>query len=128
MDIVLETLEPGQSDTLTATWYGSTFDGSSLDLMAGSFVVTNQLAPAAAGSKGRVGIWEGFLAQAGVVKSCPGDVAVRKTFFLTSAPPCSDHHHLLIAHTLGCFEPVNPERRGNVWRESDYIRPACRRG
>jgi len=50
----------------------------------------------------------GVPCEAGVVKSCSGDVTVCKALFLTSATSCSDHYHLLIAHTLGRFEPVNP--------------------
>ena len=60
----------------------------------------------------------GIPCEAGVVKSCSGDIAVSETLFLTSAPSCSDHHHLLIADTLGCIQTVNPDvtemRRENL--------------
>jgi hypothetical protein len=56
--------------------------------------------------------------QAGEVKPCSGDVAVRQPLSLTSASPCSDDHDLLIKHTFRGFEAVNPDvtetRRENL--------------
>ena len=51
----------------------------------------------------------GVPCQAGVVKPCPGDVAVREALSLTSASSHSDDHHLLIAHTLRRLKTVNPD-------------------
>ena len=50
----------------------------------------------------------GIPCEAGVIKACSGDVAVGEALFLTSASSCSDDNHLLIAHTLGCLQTVNP--------------------
>jgi len=43
------------------------------------------------------------------MKPCPSDVAVREAFFSASIPSHSKDNHLLIAHTLRCFEPENPD-------------------
>jgi hypothetical protein len=70
----------------------------------------------------------GIPCQTRVVKPRSGDVAVRKTLFLTSASSCSDHDYLLVAHTLGCFQTVNPDvtemRRENLamWGQPNYER------
>src|SRR5271166_5890154 len=57
----------------------------------------------------------GIPGEAGVVKPCAGDVAVRKPLSLTPASSRSDDNHLFIARALRGFEPVNPgvtEMRG----------------
>jgi len=51
----------------------------------------------------------GIPCQAGVVKSCSGDIAVRKTLFLTPASSCAYDNNLLIAHALRCLQTVNPD-------------------
>ena len=51
----------------------------------------------------------GVPCQTGVVKPCSGDVAVREALSPPSSPSHSDDYHLLIAHTLGCLQTVNPD-------------------
>jgi hypothetical protein len=57
----------------------------------------------------------GIPGQAGVVKTCSGDVALRQTLIRMSASSYSNENHLLVAHALRGFKPVNPdptEKRG----------------
>src|ERR1039458_2487965 len=51
----------------------------------------------------------GVPGQTGVVKTGSGDVTVGKTLFLTSASSHPDDNDLLIAHTLGGLQTVNPD-------------------
>ena len=47
--------------------------------------------------------------QAGVVKPCPGDIAVREALSLASGPADSNDNHLLIAHTLRRLKAADPD-------------------
>ena len=51
----------------------------------------------------------GVPGQAGVVKPCPGDIAVREAFSFASSPSDSNDNHLLIAHTLRRLKAENPD-------------------
>ena len=54
-----------------------------------------------------------------------GDITVREAVSFTSGPAHSQNHDLLVAHTLRCFEAVNPDvtelRRQNLTTFGDPL-------
>ena len=51
----------------------------------------------------------GVPCQAGIVKPCPRDIAVRETLSFASGPSYANDNHLLIAHTLRCLKAENSD-------------------